>query len=370
MKLICQKTDMIEAVQTVSKAVATKPQTPIFSGIYMKADNDTLELQAKNNEIGLVVRIPADIKEPGHIVVTGRYIQEVVRKLPGDSLSLEYDNEEKVVRIKSNTSKFTLLSMSADDFPPVRYLDAPLTFTMPDAMLSDLIRKTSFACSNDESRPIFTGCYMAIDGNMVTVAATNSHRLSVKTATFDEPVGNTKLIVPSKVLNDLLHTMSGGTPSNVRISCTSNQISFEFRNIYMTSRLIDGAFPDYKNIIPDSFATEVIVDRGDLEAAADRVSLISRANDFNIVRFVFSEGQIHISSNNPDIGNAEEVVNATVKGPDVNIAFNVHYITDVLKNMDSDECRFALNQSLDTTAIHDGDDSTFIYLVTPVRTAH
>ena len=239
---------------------------------------------------------------------------------------------------------------------------------MESSLIKDLIRKTSFACATDDSRPVFTGCFLSVEDSTLTMVATNMHRLSVKNILLPERVGETSLIIPSKTLNDLMHIMGGS--SDVRIFCTSRQVSFEFGGVYIISRLIEGKFPAYQGVIPKSFETEVTVKTSELGAAVDRVSLISRANEYNIVRFAFGQGQLHISSNNPEIGNAEEVLEAAIEGPDVNIAFNAQYITDVLKNLDSEDCRIALNHSLGAAAIHDGDDDTFIYVVTPVRTAH
>ena len=368
MKLTCNKNDLSEALQIASKAVASKPQTPILSSIYLHADNNTLELQANNYEIGIIVRIPATIEEPGQICIAGRYLQEVTRKLPGEKVILSCPTEQNTVKIQSNSSNFTLIGIDAFDFPTIQYLTEGFSFTIDAKPLKELIRKTSFACATDESRPVFAGCSLDILDATLTMVATNMHRLAVKTVCLPEHIGETKIIIPSRTLNELIHIVDSS--SRVRVFCAPKQISFEFENVYLISRLIEGKFPAYQGVIPKSFETEVTVHTSDLNSAVDRVSLISRANEYNIIRFSFGQGQLHISSNNPEIGNAEEIIPAAISGPDVNIAFNAQYITDVLKNLDSDDCRIALNHSLDATAIHDGDDDTFIYVVTPVRTAH
>ena len=164
--------------------------------------------------------------------------------------------------------------------------------------------------------------------------------------------------------------MNPDNPTTVHITCSHNRISFSFDNIYMTSRLIEGAFPDYKKVIPNDFSTKVTVDTDLFSAAIDRVSLISRSNEYNIIRLSFTQGQIHISSNNPDIGKAEETVPASVEGPDVNIAFNAKYVTDVFKNIQTNECVLYLQQSLRPMSVRENNNDTFLYVVTPVRTAH
>ena len=225
MKITCNKNELTNALQIVARAVATKPQTPILSGIYLRAEDTTLELQATNYEIGLVTRIEADIEEPGELTVGGRYFQEVVRKLPGENVKLACTADEKIVHIESAMAKFTLLSMNAAEFPTIQPLEGNLDFAIKDNILRDLIKKTVFACSTDEARPVFTGCSLEVTENKVTMAATNTHRLSVKSETFDQSIGNIKVIIPSRILQELLHNMSSDIPTDVKISCSYNQIT-------------------------------------------------------------------------------------------------------------------------------------------------
>ena len=370
MKITSAKSELVNALQIVSKAVASKPQTPILSGVYLRAEAGVLELQATNYEIGMISRIPVEIAEPGQIAISGRYFQEVVRKLPGDSVTISFNREEKIVHISSNQANFTLLSMNASEFPTIKEMEGNLQFKIKDNVLRSLIKKTVFACSTDESRPVFTGCYLEVADTKVTMAATNTHRLAVKYETFDESIGNIKIIIPSRILQELLHNMTSEIPTDVTVTCTYNQISFSFENLYMTSRLIEGAFPDYHRVIPPEFATKITLNAAELNAAVDRVSLISRAGDYNIIKLEFANNQVHITSNNPDIGNAEETIPATIDGPELSIAFNAKYIMDVMKTIDSETCQIKLNQPLSPAAIREADDEEFIYIVTPVRTAH
>ena len=370
MKLSCPKKELMNAIQIVSKAVSSKQQMPILSGIYLKASEGTLELQATNYELGIIVKIRADVDNPGQIVLSGRYLQEVIRKLPGDMVQITLNKEANIVQLKSNKSNFTLLNMNPSEFPTIQFLEGNVEFSISSSILYNLIKKTVFSCSNDDSRPVFTGCYMEVNDITVTMAATNMHRLAIKTETFPDSIGNIKIIIPSKSLNELLHIINPDIPTDVHVSCSHNKISFSFDNIYMTSRLIEGAFPNYQSVIPKESATVVHINTEEFSAAVDRVSLISRSNEYNVIRLAFSKGQIHISSNNPEIGNAEETVSASVEGPDVNIAFNATYITDVLKNIDTEECIFYLNKSLNPLSIREKDNDTFLYVATPVRTAH
>lgn len=370
LKFTCTKSELVQAVQIVSKAVSSKPQMPILSGIYLNAYENTLELQATDYEIGITCKIEAQIDEPGTIVLSGRYFQEVVRRLPGENISLEFNRSEQTVRIISDSANFNLLSLPANEFPVIKKLAGNTTFTIRDNIFRDLIKKTVFACSADESRPIFTGCLLEVHGSDMIMAATNTHRLSVKREILDDFTGNIKIIIPSKILNELLRIMTSEIPTNVTVNCTYNQISFAFDNVYVTSRLIEGQFPDYTRVIPPQFATKIKISTHAFQSAVDRVSLISRSGDYNIIRLDFKNNQVCITSNNPDIGKAEETVDASIEGPELDIAFNAKYVTDVLKCLEGDVFSFSFNQSLSPAAMRPVNDDNFTYIVTPVRTAH
>lgn len=370
MKLTCIKSELTSALSVISKAIASKPQTPILSGIYMRAENGELELQATNYEIGFIMTIPAEVIEPGNIVLEGRIFQQIVSKLPGTELSISLNRDDRRVEIKSESFRTSLVSMNATDFPTITRLKGEIDFTVNDNILRSLLKKTVFACSTDEQRPIFTGVSMIAEGNRVTMAATNSHRLSVKYENFDAEIGKIRVIVPSRIINDVLANMKSEVPTPVRVQSTFNQISFEFDNLYMMSRLIEGTFPDYRAVIPKELPTTVTLDAAAFRSALDRVSILSRASSYNIVKFEFAGGMLTLSSNNPTTGDAEEQLAASISGPEITIGFNAQYITDVLKNIDGKTCEVRLNQPLGAVMFTDADDDAFTYVVTPVRLGH
>ena len=373
MKIICAKNELLGALRFVSKAVAVKPQTPLLSAIYLKAEGDTVELQGNNNEIGFTYSIKADIETPGHIALTGRYFQEIVTKLPGEEVTLAYDRENKLVRITSGSADFHLLSMDANAYPTVQQFEGNLQFTIKDNVLRDLIRKTTFACSTDQSRPLFTGCSVQVDHSHLLFAATNTHRLAVNTYVLPEDAaGSILMIVPARILLELKQALSSEIPIDVQVTCSYNSISFRFENIFMTSRLLEGMFPDFKRVIPPDFITKVHLNTELFRAAVERVSLIARSSEYNIIKLAFDAeaDSVLISSTNQEVGGAEEKVPCRMEGPSITIAFNALYIGDALKNFDSEDMTFCLNQPLTAARlIEDGRDE-FTYVVTPVRTAH
>ncbi|MGP1366232.1 MAG: DNA polymerase III subunit beta [Schwartzia sp. (in: firmicutes)] len=372
MKINCLKSDLVQALHVVSRAVASKPQTPILSGIYLKAEKDEVELQATDYAISVLCRVKAEVEEPGTVILSGRYLQEVTRNLPADEVIIETDAEETQVFIRSGTAHFQLLVMNrqkGEEFPTLRHLEGKVTFTISDVLLKTLIRKTAFSCAGEDGRPVFTGCMLELGEDEVKMVATNTHRLSFMETPLAGIHGEGRqFIIPAKVLEELRQMMTSEIPTEVTVACTYSEISFAFDHIYLKARLIEGQFPDYRRVIPTDFSTRVTLSTADFLAAISRVSLIARASDYKVIKLHFSGGQVHMTSNNPEIGQAEERVAATIDGPDVSIAFNAAYVTDVLKNIETKNFYFSLTEPLKPAAIRETDNEAFIYIITPVRT--
>lgn len=370
MKITCEKKELVQAIQIVSKAISNRPQTPILSGIYIKTHQDYIELQGTDYEISIVCKINAQIEEEGTIVLPGRYLYEVTRTLPGDSVEIKNNASDNSVKISSNAAQFNLLNMLESDFPVIEKLNGSINFTLKNDLFLSFIKKTSFACAADDmNRPVFTGCLMDISDESIVMTATNMHRLSlIRQSIPNITAENIKLIIPAKILNEFSHIFSSDVPTDIQISCTQNKISFSYENIYVISRLIEGQFPDYNRVIPKDFKTNVTINKNEFQSALDRVSLISRSGDLNIIHFEFTDNIVRISSDNPNIGKAEETIGVAIEGPGINISFNAKYIIDVLKAINSDEFIFSFNQPLTTASIKEPGNDNFIYVVTPVRT--
>ncbi|WP_294522367.1 DNA polymerase III subunit beta [uncultured Anaerovibrio sp.] len=367
MKFKCAKTDLTQSIQTVSKAVSVKNQNPILSGIYIKAENNILELQATDYEVGIIAQIPAQIEEPGQIVLPGKYLQEVVKKLPGVNVEIEYNSQEKNAHIRSNKANFTLHSMSAEDFPIINRINGDFNFKIMDNVLHELIYRTTFACSTEEARPVFTGCLLEINDSLVTMVATDIKRLAVNSKNIEGVEGKRNMIIPAKILNELQRLLNSDTPREVNIKYNSNQVSFELDNTYIASRIIDGQFPDYNKVIPSSFKTRIKVNTEEFRSVVDRIALISRTNEYKIAKMEFGAGMARITSNNPEIGQADETMTAEIDGEDITISFNVDFIYDALKIIDTKEFYICLNDTLRPAAIRMMDDDSFTYVITPVR---
>ena len=368
MKFTCAKNDLKDALQIANRAVAVKPQTPVLAGVYLRAEGSTLEMQANNFSLGIITKVPANTEEPGDVVVVGKYFQEIVAKLPGDTVTITYEQSDNTVYINSGSAAFNLLAMAAEDFPKVKSQEIATSFKIRAGALKKLIRRTVFACaSEDASRPIFTGCLFEINGNSITVAATNTHRIAIQKENIADEIESMSFIVPSSTLRDLLR-MLGSSENYVTIDYSGKYIAFTFDNIFMTSRLIEGQFPPYEKVVPASCEIHAKLNVGEMLSAVDRVALISKETEYNTIRFIFTRDGINVSSNSPEVGKAEEHVNASLEGEDIDISFNVKYIAEVLNVLESENCRIGLNKPLFPIDIREEDNDDYVYIVTPVRT--
>ena len=369
MKITCAKNDLLSALRFTSKAISPKPQTPLLGALYLHADGDTAEVHGNNNETGLIAKLPAEVSEHGAIAITAKYFQEVITKLPGDEVNIDYDFQKRVAHITSAQADFRLLSMDPNAYPTVKHFDGNLCFVAKDTELREVIKKTVFACANDPNRPLFTGVSVQVRKDHVVWAATNSHRLSVNTLHLAEPTTSINMIVPGRFLLDVYHNLNSEVPIDVKVTCSYNSMSFEFENVFMTTRLLEGAFPDFNRVIPADFATKVHMDTAEFRSAVDRVALIARSTEYNIILLDFENDKVLISSVNKEVGQANEEVAARIDGPNISIAFNSQYIVDALKNIDSKTITFCMNQPLTAARIIEDGADDFVYVVTPVRTA-
>lgn len=366
MKFSCYKNDLSEALQFVIRAVAVKPMTPILAGIYLKADGTLLEMQANNFSTGIRTQIPVNTEAPGEIVVTGKRFQEFVRNMPDDTIT--FHDEDNTLVIESGGANVELLTMSSADFPKVKTPETESSFNIRTNTLRDLIRKTVFSVAKDDTRPIFTGCCFEVRGDQISLVATNTHRLALAKEELPEAFGDCVFVVPADTLRGLLSRIDPRDSDNyIRVDYSTRYLTFTFDNVFVTSRLIEGMFPPYDRVIPTSSTTQVNVNTADFKAAIDFVALMSKETEYNTVKLVFSGEGIEISSNSPEVGGAVKRVEADFNGDELEISFNVDYIADVLRVIDSPRVNIALNDRYSPAAFTEPDNDSYVYVATPVR---
>lgn len=376
MKFICEGERFVQAVNIVSKALPSKPSTPILAGIQITAQDDLLEIRAGDNETDIIAKLtPADgleILSPGKAVFVGRYLMEMIRNLPGETITIEHNGNDNQAQIKSGNLKYTLLSMSGE-LPQLEVMKSDAEFTVSDKALRNLILKTQYACSTDTARPIFTGCVLQTNGKTLTMAATNTHQLAVQNTELNtECETNITVTIPGKVLANVEKSLLSGVPSDVHIKVNNKKINFDYEsgNLQINTRLIEGKFPDYRRVIPLDFKTRVTIRKEDFASSLRRISVISNTSEYKSCKFEFSNNSIRISANNPDIGYSEEIIPAVVDGDDLTISFNSDYLMRVMGVLEGSEFIFSLNTTLSAAAIREMDSSGFTYIITPIRTVN
>lgn len=366
MIISCNTTSLNKALQTVQKAIISKPSTPIFSGIHIQTNNGKLNIQAMDINMAISCNIDATITEEGEIVVSAKHFSELVRKLPEETLTIAKNTENHTIKVSSGKSEYQLLLMNEEDYPKFPTFNAEKSITIEDTMIKELIKKTIFACSNDEARPLFTGILVEVADGKITFVGTNTHRLAIKSLPYTE-AAPMSMIIPSKVLTEISRNLTSDTPEQVNISLLNNQIMVVIDNVTIVSRLIEGKFPDYKRVIPPKFAIKAKVNIKNLAGAVERVALFSTDGDYSIIKMSVDEGELTITSSSPDVGTGREIIACQTEGDKLNVAFNSRYILEILKNLEAEEAILSMNTSLSPVCVTCEQEPDYIYIVTPVR---
>lgn len=361
MKIVVPRKEFADALKNVLKAVAVKTMTPILSGVYFKAENARLELQTTDHSLGIILKVPAVVEENGEAVIAGKKLFEIVLKLTGEVLTISADDTN--AEIRSAGTKYNLLVMKPAEFPKIKREENLQLFKMRQTEFRNLVRQSAFAAVDDKdtSRPIFTGVLFNLEGEKLTLAATNTHRLALVSATLDNPFGDKKVIVPAKALQEISAMTAEGM---IEIAFTEKNAIFVFDNILVKTRIISGDFPPYGRLLDEEKNISVTVNPQDFLQALERVSIIAKETEYGAVDLDFADNEIKISATSADFGKAEENISAKIEGGELEISFNCKYLTDVLKVMDAEKVKIGLSGNLQPL---DCQLDNFRYIVTPVR---
>lgn len=373
MVITCNKKELVHALSIVIKAINSKPEFPILSGIYIKAENDLLEIQGTEPNLSIITTIPANVEAEGIIVVSGKYFYDVIRNLPGDTVLIKLNDTDSTITISSKNAKFNLLAMDHNQFPTIETLKGEINFTITNHSFLNCIKKTSF--SVDDKNTLYSGCLLDFRDDDLYMVGTNRHRLAMYKEPFVKIGKNLQVIVPAKILNELNSIFQSKIPTDIEITCTPRQISFKYENVYIISRLLDGQFPDYTKVIPNNFSTDVIINKQEFKEALERIAIIFSNNEYSTINFEFSDTILKMYSDDPNIGRAEETLKVEIEGQDLEIAFKTKNIIEVLKVADTKEIMLSMKESLSTAAIFEVvkeeedyiKNNNFTYVVTPIR---
>ena len=323
-------------------------------------------LLATDMEVGLRVPLIGEILDPGAAVLPARLLLEVVRSLPGDTVTLELRSQEQDVELISGPAKFNLRTLRAEDFPTLPAPDSATRVALPAQAFVDTALQVSRSASKDETRPVLTGVLVSAGGQELTMVATDSYRLSIKHTPLETALdGTIEANVPARALQELARIAQSSEEPELTISLGQNQVVFEIGAIVLSSRLIDGQFPNYRQLLPESVEHELRLSSAEMADVVRRISLLAQKNA--PLRLSFSEGELTVSAQTPDVGEASEMLPVPFSGEPFEIGFNPEFLRDGLESVETDELVMKLISPLRPGLIESPDGGEFVYLIMPIR---
>ena len=369
MEFTCETNALKKAVQSIMSAVPAKPSAPVFAGMHIVAKEQTVRLETMDITLAMSNEVTAQIQEPGEIIINATRFAELVRYLDGETICIAKADDSESVQLQSGRTRYNILLMNIADYPKFPDVDAEQHIVIPDEAMKELIKKTAFACSTDETRPLFTGVLCDISGGKVTFVGTNTHRLAIKSLPLAVEAENQSLILPSLMLKEISKNLDSKVPQEVHIGTKRNQIQVVIDKLVMVSRLIEGKFPDYRRVIPPSFGVSCVVNVKEMLGAVSRIALCGTAtgNAYSIVKMNIDGDEIKITSSSPEIGTGVETIGCEMQGDPVNVAFNASYLVDMLRSIGEEKAVLELTDSLKPVRIRPEKETDYLYIVTPVR---
>lgn len=366
MKIALDRDALLTELQAVTRVASTRSAIQALSGVQLSASNGTCELRATDTDVSLRVPLQADIIREGTVVLPARLTLDVVRSLPASDVSLELRAAEQDVEVVSGNATFNLRTLHGEDFPPLPEADPTTAISVPAKAFVETAMKVAGSASRDETRPVLTGILVSANGNQLRMVATDSYRLSVKETTIDENLSSGfEVNIPARALQELARIASHSEEENLTVSVRQNQVVFVVGRVVLSSRLIDGQFPNYRQLLPESFEYELRISAGELRDVVRRISLLAQKNA--PLRLAFSPGELTVSAQTPDIGEARESLPVAFQGEPLEIGFNPEFLRDGLDAMEDGDVIVKLISSLRPGLLESGDGSGFLYLIMPIR---
>lgn len=363
MKFICEKQKLQEGISISSKAITGKTTMPILEGIYISAKDNQLKLIGSDMDVSIETMVDADIKEEGSIVIDSRIFGEIIRKLPNSEIIIE-TLENEIIQITCQKSVFNLVYMNGDEYPELPKINESLSVEVPQNILKSMIRGTSFAIAQDETRPILQGILFEVKDKKLNLVALDGYRLAIRTEFLDND-NNIEVVIPGKTLNEVSRILED-ISDIVKITFTDNHILFNLSNTKIISRLLDGKFVNYSSLLPQEYKILLDVKKQELQNCIERASLMAKDSNSNLIKLDIQEENMIITSNS-QLGKVREELNINLQGGEMQIAFNSKYLLDVLKNIEDDEVKLEMTSGVSPCVIKCKNTDNSKYLVLPVR---
>ena len=362
MKFSVAKDKLLEGLQTVQNVVSTRTTLPILSNVLIRAENGALSLTTNDLDVGMSCSVEAKIEKPGGTTLPARRLAGIVKELPASEVSVEVDGKN-VASIRCGPSFFKMMGLAEDEFPALPKLENAKGFTLKQKDVKDALRKTSYAISTDETRYVLNGILFSFKESKITLVATDGRRLALVDLEAEFPRSNeVDVVVPAKCVTELQRLLSD--EGDLKISVGENQIAFEAGGRLLVSKLIEGNYPNYKQVIPQESRERVTIERELLLNAVRRVGLLSSEKS-NSVKLNFTKNNLEITANTPDIGEARESLAIAYKSKDFSVAFNPGFLQDPLRNLTDEEIHLEVSDEMSPGVIK--ISSPFLYVLMPMR---
>ena len=364
MNILCNKVELIEAVSNVQRAVSTKASLPALEGILIRAQGSSLYLAGFDMELGITTTIDAMVKEPGEIVLSARMFGDIVKKMPGEQLSIQSDAKYNTI-IRSEVTEFAIMGMSAADYPDIPSVEDGIALNLSQPVIKSMIRQTIFAvAAPNDPRPIYTGTLFELKDNEMRLVSVDGYRLAMRTEPMQSDE-NLSFVVPGKTLQEILKLLKDEEkPCSLVVG--RRHIIFEIDGYAVISRLLDGEFMAYEKIISSDVCSTVTVNTRSFIDAVDRVSLVVNDRLKSPLVCVFKDNSIAVSCTTP-LGSANDCIPADIQGDDEEMGFNSRFLLDALKNSETDEVKVHLSGALKPMNVLPKEGNSFLFLVLPVK---
>ena len=369
MKIICEKDNILKALNSVTKAVATKTTMPILEGILIQTNDNEVKFTTYDLEIGIEYIINCQVQEQGATVVNAIMFSEIIRRLPDSEIKITLD-EKNLLVIECEGSLYKLATMNPEEFPELPQISIENSIEMEQNSLKDMIRKSIFAVSTEENRPIFTGCLFEIKNNKLNVVAVDGFRLAWKSKFLQNKINDFSAVIPGRTLNEI-NKIILDSYDTIKIGVAKNQALFEMENCKIVTRLLDGEFLNYASVIPENWETRIRVDKNAIQNCFERISLISSSSIEKEKKYPVKVnvdiGKVTISCTN-QTGDAKEEMYVTTEGKNLEAGFNPKYFLDALRAIDDQEVFIDFGTSISPCIIRPVEEGgDYIYMVLPIR---
>jgi DNA polymerase-3 subunit beta len=364
LKTTCSRDDLLRGLGVVSRGVSTRTTVQILAGILLDARDRKLSLAATDMELSLRTTVEANVESDGSVVVPGRLLLDIARLLPEAEVAIEHKLEEAVVEVRCGSASYRLHTYNAEDFPRLPETQGIELHEVDRETLLDTVSRVSRSASRDESRPVLTGVLVHFEPGKLVMAATDSYRLSVKETSLEGSVPELEAIVPARALGELARIAVEG--ETISLGVHENQVIFGTSDAWLTTRRIDGQFPNYKQLVPEAFEHEVPLPRDELLDVVRRVSVMAQRN--SPLRLRFADGELVVSAQTQDVGEARESLPVSFGGEALEIGFNAEFLRDGIDSVTGESLRLKLISPL-RPAVLQGEDDDFLYLIMPIRLA-